>query len=223
MKARSIFICVFSLLSASFFSQEKKEETKKQDSVKWKYSPNFIVGVDVLNLGTSFFGSRKLYQGFISSRINKRIHAVLDLGYDKNIYQKNGYDAKADGFFAKVGGFYMLATDPENDLNGFYAGAKLAGSFYNQEYMAIPVKGQNSQGITVSMDPSSQSSYWLEAVLGARIQVFESNFFIDVNVQPRYLAYTTKQDEITPMIVPGFGRSSGSFTMGFSWSLAYKF
>lgn len=222
MRLESIFIFAFSLFSLSVFSQTKMEE-KKQDTIKWKYTPNFTVGVDVLNLGTSFFSDRQLFQGFISSRISKKVHAIVDVGYDKNIYQKNGYDAKADGLFAKFGGFYMLSADPENDLNGFYAGAKLAGSFYTQEYMAIPIKGINSEGIFVSFDPSTQSSYWIEAFLGARVQVFESNFFIDVNVQPRYLAYTTKQEEIKPMIVPGFGKSSGSFNMGFSWSLAYKF
>lgn len=222
MKVESIFICVFSLFCSTLFSQNKTEE-KKSDSIKWKYTPNLTVGVDVLNLGTGLFGDRKLFQGFVSSRINKKVHAVIDLGYDKNVYQKNGYDAKADGIFAKVGGFYMLSMDPENDLNGFYAGGKLAGSFYTQEYMAIPVKGLNSEGVTIAFDPSTQSSYWVEAMLGARVQVFSSNFFIDVNVQPRYLAYTTKQEEIEPMIVPGFGKSSGSFTMGVSWSLAYKF
>lgn len=222
MKVESIFICVFSLLSSAAFSQSTTE-AKKSDSIQWKYKPNLTVGVDVLNVGTSMFGDRKLFQGFVSTRINKKVHAVIDLGYDKNVYQKNGYDANADGIFAKVGGFYMLSMDPENDLNGFYAGGKLAGSFYSQEYKAIPVKGLNSEGVTVAFDPSTQSSYWVEAVLGARVQVFNSNFFIDVNVQPRYLAYTTKQEEIEPMIVPGFGKSSGSFTMGVSWSLAYKF
>ena len=222
MRITSIFIFAFSLLSVSVFSQTSKEE-KKQDSVRWKYTPNFTVGVDVLNLGTGFFGDRQLIQGFISSRINRKVHAVIDIGYDSNVYQKNGYDAKADGLFAKIGGFYMLSMDPENALNGFYAGGKLAGSFYNQEYKAIPVKGLNSEGVFVSFDPSTQSSYWVEAMLGARVQVFSSNFFIDVNAQPRYLAYTTKQDEIKPMIVPGFGKSSGSFNMGFSWNIAYKF
>ena len=222
MKAKSIFISAFSLVSVFAFSQ-KKAEPKKQDTAKWKYTPNFIIGADVLNLGAAFFGDRKLYQGFVSSRISRKIHAVVDLGYDKNIYQKNGYDAKADGLFLKAGGFYMLASDPENAFNGFYAGAKLAGSFYSQEYMAIPVKGRNNEGVIIPLEPSTQSSYWIEGAIGARIQVFESNFFIDVNIQPRYLAYTTKQDDVVPMIVPGFGRSSGSFNMGFSWNLAYKF
>ncbi|WDF46873.1 DUF6048 family protein [Chryseobacterium sp. KACC 21268] len=222
MRIASIFIFAFSLLPLSAFSQTKPEE-KKQDSVKWKYTPNFTVGIDVLNLGAGFFGDRQMIQGFVSSRISKKVHAIIDLGYDNNIYQKNGYDAKADGLFAKIGGFYMLSMDPDNDLNGFYGGAKLAGSFYNQEYKAIPVKGINSEGVTIAFDPSTQSSYWIEASLGARVQVFNSNFFIDVNAQPRFLAYTTEQEEIKPMIVPGFGKSSGSFNMGFSWSIAYKF
>lgn len=222
MKAKSIFILGFSIMSFLAFSQEKSEQ-KKPDSVKWKYVPNFIVGADMLNLGIGFFSDRQLFQGFVSSRISRNVHASIDAGYDKNIYQKNGYDAKANGFFAKIGGFYMLASDAENAFNGFYAGAKLAGSFYSQEYMAVPVKGKNSTDVSIGFAPTSQSSYWAEAVLGARIQVFNSNFFIDVNLQPRYLAYTTKQDEIVPMIVPGFGRSSGKFNMGFSWNLAYKF
>lgn len=222
MRKVSIFIFAFSIFSGLAFSQAKKEE-KKQDSVRWQYKPNFTVGIDVLNLGTGLFSDRQLIQGFVSSRINKKVHAVVDLGYDKNIYHKNGYDASVDGLFLKVGGFYMLSVDPENDLNGFYAGAKLAGSFYNQEYKSVPVKGANSQGVSLAFDPSTQSSYWVEANVGARVQVFSSRFFIDVNAQPRYLAYTTKQDEIKPMIVPGFGKSSGSFNMGFSWSIAYKF
>lgn len=222
MKVRPIFIWAFSILGVSVFSQSKSE-AKKQDSAKWKYTPNFTVGVDVLNLGISIFEDRQLMQGFISSRISRRVHAVVDIGYDKNIYKKNGYDASADGLFAKIGGFYMLSLDPENELNGFYGGVKLAGSFYNQEYKAVPVRGMNSEGVSLSFDPSTQSSYWIEAVAGARVQVFNSNFFIDVNAQPRYLVFTTKQEEIKPMIVSGFGKSSGSFNMGFSWSISYKF
>lgn len=196
---------------------------KKPDSLKFKYTPNFVVGIDVLNLSVGFFGDRQLLQGFVSSKIKPRLHAVLGFGYDKNIYQKNAYDVTAKGFFAKAGAFYMLSVDRENSFNGFYAGGKLAGSFYSQQYFAVPVKGGNNDGFSLSFDKSSQSSYWIEAVLGARIQIFESNFFIDANVQPKYLIYTTKQEKIMPMIVPGFGKSSGSFNMGFSWNIAYKF
>ena len=58
-----------------------------------------MVGVDVLNAGIGVFSDRKLFQGFVSSRISEHVHAVAEAGFEKNIYQKNGYDASVDGPF----------------------------------------------------------------------------------------------------------------------------
>ena len=218
MKRVNIFILFFSFLSSLGFAQ--KIDTLK---IKPKYEPNFMVGFDVLNAGLAVFSERKMFQGFISSKIRKDIHAVADLGYESNIYQKNGYDAKAGGIFMKAGGFYMLMKDAENEFNGFYAGTKLGASFYRQEYKQMPVRGAQGGDSYLSFPSSTQSSYWLEMPIGGRVQLFGSNFYIDVNVQPRYLVFTTKQDDIKPMIVPGFGRSSAKFNMGFAWHVAYKF
>jgi len=219
MKIKLIFSFFFSILSLLSLAQENKEVKKE----KWTYKPNFMVGFDVLNAGSSFFSDRKMYQGFISSKIKDDLHAVIDAGFDSNIYQKNGYDVKANGPFLKLGVFYMLAKDAENEFNGFYAGGKAAGSFYTQEYMAIPVRGFGGSTASVAFPSSTQSSYWLEGMIGGRVQLFESNFYIDVNLQPKYMIFTTKQDEIQPMIVPGFGKSSSKFAMGFAWNIAYKF
>lgn len=202
----------------SGFSQ-KKDSVK----VKEKYTPNFMIGVDVLNAGLGVFSDRKLFQGFVSSKIKKDIHAIADVGFEKNIYQKNGYDGKASGVFVKLGGFYMLAKDPENEFNGFYAGPKLGASFYSQEYAAVPIRGYSGSDTSVSFPSSSQSSYWVEATVGGRVQLFGSPFYIDVNAQPRYMVFTTKQDKLMPMIVPGFGKSSTKFNFGFAWNIAYKF
>ncbi len=219
MKTRQVFILFFSLIGILTLAQEQKEAKKSG----WKYEPNFMVGLDALNTGVSFFSDRMLYQGFISSRIKENVHAIAEAGFEKNVYQKNGYDAKASGPFVKLGAFYMLAKDVENPFNGFYAGGKVGGAFYNQEYMAIPVRGFGGSASSVAFPSSSQSSFWLEGTVGGRVQLFDSNFYIDVNLQPRYLVYTSKQDNISPMIVPGFGRSSSKFNMGFAWNIAYKF
>jgi hypothetical protein len=220
MKKKQIFTFFFSIIYMLSFAQDNKQGAKKE---KWKYEPNFMVGVDVLNAGVSFFSDRKLYQGFISSKVKDNIHGIIEAGFESNVYQKNSYDAKVSGPFLKLGAFYMLAKDPENEFNGFYGGGKIGGSFYTQEYKAVPVRGYGGSSSSVAFPSSTQSSYWLEGTLGGRVQLFESNFFIDVNLQPRYLMFTTKQDEIQPMIVPGFGKSSSKFNMGFAWNIAYKF
>ncbi len=215
MKKALICFLFFSLLATA----------QQQDStvVEKKYTPNLMIGFDVLNGGLALFSDRKMMQGFVSTKIKKDIHAIADLGFERSIYQKNGYDAKASGVFVKAGGFYMLMKDPENEFNGFYAGPKLGASFYTQEYMKVPVRGSQGGDAYLSLPSTTQSSYWLEASIGGRVQLFNTQFYIDVNAQPRYILYSTKQDGVKPMIVPGFGRSSSNFSMGFAWSLAYKF
>lgn len=217
MKTRFTFILLFSL--GFFFSQDKKDSTK----TKFIYQPNLSIGVDVLNAAMSVFSDRKLFQAHISTKVRKNISAVLDAGYDKNIYNKGGYDASANGMFAKLGGFYMLSMDHEDKGSGFYAGAKLAASFYNQEYKTVPIRAFGGADQYLQMPSSKQSSYWVEAMAGARVRLFKSKFYVDVNAQPRYLAYTTKQEKMQPMIIPGFGKSSSKFNVGFSWNIVYQF
>ncbi|MBQ0151786.1 MAG: hypothetical protein KBS61_02685 [Chryseobacterium sp.] len=219
MKKKLVYTLFFSVLSLLATAQEKQITEKSKE----KYQPNFMVGIDVLNTGVSFFSDRQLIQGFISSKIRGNTHGIVEAGFDKNIYQNNGYDATANGPFVKLGALYMLAKDRENEFNGFYAGGKVAGSFYKQEYLAIPIRGYGGSESSISLPSSTQSSFWLEGTLGGRVQLFESNFFIDVNIQPRYLIVASKQDEVVPMIIPGFGKSSSKFNMGFAWNIAYKF
>lgn len=220
MNPKLIFSFFFSVFFSFGFAQIKEQDTIQTQR---KYEPNFMVGFDLLNAGIGVFSDRKLFQGFVSSRITKNIHGVADVGFEKNIYQKNGYDASVNGPFLKLGAFYMLANDRENEMNGFYAGGKVGGSFYQQEYKAVPVRGFGGSATSISFPGTSQSSYWIEGTVGGRVQLFQSPFYIDVNVQPKYLVFSTTQDEIQPMIVPGFGKSSAKFNMGFSWNIAYQF
>ncbi len=198
---------------------------QKQDSLKmnWKYEPNFLVGFDVLNAGSAFFSDRKLFQGFVSTKVKDNWYAVLDAGFEKNIYQKNGYDATVSGPFLKLGSLYMLAHDLENSRNGFFVGGKVAGSYYNQEYKAVPIRGFGGSDESQAFPASTQSSYWLELNVGGRVQLFDSPFYIEATAQPKYLAFSTTQDGIVPMIVPGFGKSAAKFNIGFSWNIVYSF
>ncbi len=198
---------------------------KKQDSlrVQWKFEPNFLVGFDVLNAGIGAFSDRKLFQGFVSTKVKGNWYAIADIGFEKNTYQKNAYDAVVSGLFLKLGSLYMLANDQENPMNGFFVGGKVAGSFYNQEYRAVPIRGFGGSEVSQAFPESTQSSYWMELNLGGRVQLFETPLYIEATAQPKYLMFTSKQDEIKPMIVPGFGKSSAKFNIGFSWNIAYSF
>ncbi|MDN3605406.1 DUF6048 family protein [Kaistella yonginensis] len=219
MKAKRIFTFFFSFLLLMSFAQKKQDSLR----VQWKYEPNFLVGFDVLNAGIGAFSDRKLFQGFVSTKVKGNWYAIADIGFEKNTYQKNAYDAVVSGLFLKLGSLYMLANDQENPMNGFFVGGKVAGSFYNQEYRAVPIRGFGGSEVSQAFPESTQSSYWMELNLGGRVQLFETPLYIEATAQPKYLMFTSKQDEIKPMIVPGFGKSSAKFNIGFSWNIAYSF
>ncbi|MET7035278.1 DUF6048 family protein [Elizabethkingia miricola] len=224
MKLRLFYTLIFSLFISLSFAQEKKKiSSDTLAAKKWKYKPNVMIGVDVLHLGLMAFTDQKLFQAFATSRIQPRLHLVADVGYEKNKYDKNGYDVSAKGLFVKAGTLYMLSPDPENKQNGFYAGGKVAASFYQQEMRSIPTRGYQGHDFYASFPTSSQSAYWLEGAIGGRVELFHSNFYIDAQVQPKYMIYTTKQENITPMVIPGFGTDANKFKLGFMWSIAYLF
>lgn len=218
MKIRRIFFCFFSCLTSHLFAQSVTSEEAKH-SYEW----NGMMGADVVHAGMALFSDTKRFQGFFTTEMKSKMYAVLDVGHEKNHYDKNGYNAQAKGLFMKLGAYYMLFQDNEQKRNGFYAGGKIAGSFYAQTYFMVPIKGYGAMGAHSSLPPSNQSTYWVEGLLGGRVKIFDSPFFIDVNIQPRYWIYTTKQAGLQPMIVPGFGKSSSRFAMGFSWNMGYYF
>ncbi|NAW51296.1 hypothetical protein GNY06_07860 [Elizabethkingia argentiflava] len=224
MKTRLFFTLIFSFIVLLFPAQKKK--TIKDSSAttdKEVYHSHIMVGIDVLNLGLMAFTEDRRLQGFVSMHIHPKLYALADVGYEKNRYNKNGYNVLANGFFIKAGSVYMLSSDSHFLENGFYAGGKVAASFYQQDIKSIPIRGFQGYDSFESFPKSSQSSYWLEGAVGGRVSLLSSRFFIDLQLQPKYMIYTTKQEKIEPMAVPGFGTNSNKFKLGISWNLAYWF
>ncbi|QPQ52773.1 hypothetical protein H3Z85_04965 [Chryseobacterium indologenes] len=63
---------------------------KKEKKEHWKYEPNFMVGFDALNAGISFFSDRKVYQGFVSSKLNGNVHVIAEAGFEKMYIRRTG-------------------------------------------------------------------------------------------------------------------------------------
>lgn len=221
---KQILTCIL-IFSFSFcaYAQNGAQQDTLAKAVAVEPAADWIVGFDVLNGSLSLFSDRKLVQFFVSKSIGPKLNVVGDLGYESSVYERNGYQGSANGMFAKIGSTFMLVKESETDLNGFYAGPKLGFASYTQEYTRVPVKGASGTEGFLTLPASRQFSAWLEASVGGRVKLFDTPFLIDVNVQPRYMLYSTKQEEMQPMIVPGFGKSSTKFTVGFAWNLAYQF
>ena len=87
----------------------------------------------------------------------------------------------------------MLSMDTENPDNGFMQEQNGSKFFLQSRIQKVPIRG--FVAVTNITFPSvNQSAYWLEGFAGARVQLFKSNLYVDVNAQPRFLFYSTKQE-----------------------------
>jgi hypothetical protein len=79
------------------------------------------------------FTDQKLFQAFATSRIQPRLHLVADVGYEKNKYDKNGYDVSAKGLFVKAGTLYMLSPILKINKTDFMPAERLQHLFISRK------------------------------------------------------------------------------------------
>ena len=227
MQRQLILTFLLNLVAINFaFAQinETVKDTVANDSIATIKNPkHFYVGVDFSTPVQTIFSDKQGAQAFVSYQIKPKIHAIAEFGFEKNTFKENHWDVKVDGFFGKVGVNYFIIQEPNNPENGFYVGGRLAYSAYNQKIDSYPIKdiytNQNlGQG---SKEQASVNSYWVEVVIGGRVQLYKK-LFADFSIHPAVYIASKKQEEIDPLVIPSFGRNNGPFNLPMFWGLSYQ-
>jgi len=245
MKAKHICIFISSFILTIYNAQVDSLKVKKNidstkivtknDSIKKrKIAFNQIfVGVDFFNPINGFFSEKKGFQGMVSFHVKKKWHGVIELGYEKNTFDKINWNIDVNGLFYKVGFNWKINQDYENSINGFILGARIAGANYKQTVNQYPIYYYNNtisgntsttttEVIYKSLPQTSASAYWMELALGGKIQIKKSRFYGDFLFQPKFLITGKSKDNDTdPIVVPGFGKSTSGFNFSVYWGISY--
>ncbi len=215
------------LLISFFIGFFSYGQTTVKDSTSVETKKKIFIGIDLLNPIAGFFSDKKNYSGYVSYQIKNRWTAVAELGYEKNIYDNIDWNVDAKGFYGEIGINYMLTNYYEKSGEGFYVGARLGFSPYKQTINQYPVKGMNTEGQTQvvgygSLPLANVSSGWFEAVLGAKVQLGKSPFYLDFMAKPKFLIYSKKQDDIDNLVIPGYGKDKGAANISLFWGVSYR-
>lgn len=219
---------IYVLLISVFLGIYAHSQTKSNDSISVKNPKHqLFIGVDLLNPVAGFFADKKNYSSFIAYKIKNRWLAVAEVGYEKNIYNKNNWNIDAKGVFGEIGINYILTNNYEKSGEGFYIGGRFGYSPFKQNVKKYPLKGMNPEGqIRIigegSLPEANVSSGWLEAVAGAKVQIGNSPFYIDFMVRPKFLLFSSKQKNVDNLVIPGYGKDKGSANISLFWGISYK-
>lgn len=207
-------------LEAKSLIKEVKDSVSTQKS--HKNAGNLFIGVDLFNPIMSTFTDKQGGQAMISYRVHKKWNAVAEVGYEKNKFDELDWKVDVDGLYFKLGFNWFASQDHENASNGFYTGLRFAYAAYQQQIHQYPIRLPNNQVDEYeSLAKENVSSYWIELVGGSRVKLF-SNFYADVSIRPEIYMGSKKQENIDPLVIPGFGKDRGPVNFSVFWGLTYK-
>lgn len=227
-----ILFWLINLSAVQLFAQQdsihleaKKSITEKPltDSLAHKQAGKLFVGVDLYSPALSAFSDRQGGMAFASYRIYKKWNLVAEIGYESNTYDNLDWLVDVNGNYFKFGFNWFISQDYQDLSSGFYTGARFAYSAYKQEIKQYPVRlAGNQVDAYGSLPKESVSTYWIEMAGGARLRLI-SKLYADVSLKSQILIGGKKQQDIDPLVIPGYGKNRGSINFGVVWGLSWKF
>lgn len=214
------------------FGQENKLDSKQvsdstkvsvTDSIPAKKYHDIFIGVDLFNPIVSAFTDKKGASAFLSYQLNNKWHLVAEVGYEKNNFNEINWNVDVDGIFGKIGGNWFVTQDLENQSNGIYIGGRVAYAQYSQTVNSYPIRDLQSNVVvgSGSRPKVNVSSFWVEAVVGGRVEIFK-NFYGELSLHPSIYLGGKKDDNIDPLVIPGYGKTKGPFNLPVFWGISYK-
>lgn len=223
--AISLFSLCLQAQNDSIQLETKSLVTEVQDSLvqkKTNRAGNLFVGVDLFHPAMASFTDRKGGLAMMSYRVYKKWNAVVEVGFEENLYDELDWNIAVDGLYFKLGFNWFISQDNENASNGFYTGMRFAYATYDQTIHQYPIRLSNGQVNDYGQLPTAAvSAYWLEVVGGARVRLL-GNLYGEVSVRPEIYLGSKKQEDIDPLIIPGYGKDIGPINFSVFWGLSYK-
>lgn len=207
---------------------ETKTMITQTDSLKnpvngHKAAGKLFIGADLFSPVLAGFSDRQGFMAMASYRVYKKWNVAAEVGFEKNKFDELDWLVDVNGIYFKLGFDWFISQDHQNASNGFFTGMRFAYSAYQQEVHKYPIRASNNQVEEFGSLPKADvSAYWVEISAGGRVQLI-SNLYAVVSVRPQIYLGSSKQNNLDPLVIPGYGRDRGPMNFNVSWGLSWKF
>lgn len=230
---KSLLLYIFGFCMGFFFpaqAQQYLQEASEKSNVLSKaeqaisgkivYKKAFFLGVELLPTIYDAFNKNKTYEFFVHLRLYKKFHLAYRLGHSRLSFDRLGWKASVSGAYHRLGFHWFLYEQPLDYEQSYYTGLYLGYSPYQQE---IDKRFMRHPEISNTPLPKVKlQAFWFEPVVGARVRLAKTPFFIDVAAGSKVLLYAKKQEGIDPLTIPGFGEALYKIKWTFRWGLSFR-
>ncbi len=224
-------------------SQDKTIDLQPKDTTVYRQIYGIRAGVDLSRPILSFTDEN--YTGFEivgDYRLTHNLYIAAELGNEKktieeqlgnNLANDNAgalYNYTTSGNYIKLGVDYNTYGNWYGEYNSIFVGGRFAYSTFDQTLNSYSIfdsdrywsPNQLVSGSNTPIDFSGLSATWLEAVLGAKVELF-ANFYLGASVRLGFLITNKEADNFKNLWIPGFNKvtDNSRFGIGYNYSLTY--
>ena len=211
-------LLIYCFIISPFWVMAQNDSLRTKDKIKIS---GIMVGVDLFNPAVAVFSDKKGFEAMVAIPFKKKWNLVAEVGYEQNHYDSNIWDVDAQGVYARAGVNWFVSQDEKDANAGYYFGGRLGFSPFQQTINKYVIQGTDVPTIVGSLPQHNASAMWLEPLVGGRVQIAKSGFYVDANVRLKVKLYDTNEEGLTPLIMPGFGTNNNGLNFGVNWSIGY--
>jgi hypothetical protein len=159
------------------------------------------------------------FEAAIDSEIKQNTFAIAEVGNLSTIYDSDDFRYANNGLYARVGlDINLTKYRKPSDRDIFFIGGRFGFSTFNQKVDDIIL--DNYWGEKKEYIPDEiYSAMWIEIVAGVKAEMTK-NLFIGWTGRAKVKTYLSS-GEISPYIIPGFGKNDSRIAFAFNIYLSY--
>lgn len=197
------------------------QETKPEEDVEKQSIYDVKLGVNLLRMGKTFFGSSIETQEFQVAIGTQKFDYVLDLGNETNTRAGN-YSYNSNGSYFRVGVDRNFVKD-RGSGNSLSLGMRYARASFED---ALNYSLDNGFGLEeINLSNSDLTSRWLELTFNLRGKI-TSNLYSGFTLRWKFARNIQGEGDLKVYDIPGFGntkrQNNTSFDYYVMWRVPFK-
>lgn len=150
------------------------------------------------------------------------IFLMTEFGYGRMDLEKDRYEYHSEGYFLRLGADYNIL----NNEHAWYSemvhlGVRFGYSRLEQEVPNALIRDSFWGERSFSLPGEIQQAFWIGFVGGIRAELFP-HFMIGWSIRGRVMLSKLTDEQLTPVLVPGYGKGIKTSTFGVTYSVHYR-
>jgi len=189
-----------------------------------RHSPSLRLGVDISGIGRQLISPESLTAEFSADlEWKKNFFAALEGGWMDVDISRETHSYLASAYFVRAGAdFNLLERTPETLHDVVLISLRYGYSNMQHQAPRVVVPDPYWGNYQTSVGKEPYHAHWLEAGLGLKTRVWHQ-FFMGWSLRGRLLISHTRDPEMEPYLIGGFGQAGSNTSLMLHYHLYYRF